>query len=114
MTETKIRETNISGDGDDGIVHVVIADNDTFEEANLHIAVLVQSNVDGPFLAHIQRRALQIAQEAIDEGVAGACDAGTINDAVQSLSEGDSLRADNSFKDAAGKYKDSVSKAISC
>ena len=65
MTETKIVETNITGDSDDAIVHVVIADSDTFEEANIHIAVLVQSNADGPFLAHVQRNALQIAQEAI-------------------------------------------------
>ena len=70
MPETKIRETNISGDGDDAIVRVVIADSDTFEDARLHIVVSVQSSVDGPFLAHIQRQALQIAQEAIAAALA--------------------------------------------
>ncbi|MCH8203219.1 MAG: hypothetical protein IH996_08945 [Proteobacteria bacterium] len=65
MTETKIRETNITGDGDDAIVRVVIADSDTFDDARLYLALSVQSNVDGPFLAHIQRNTLQIAQKAI-------------------------------------------------
>ena len=70
MTETKIRETTIRGDGDDAIVRVVIADSDTFAEANLHIVVSAQSSVDGPFLAHVQRAALQIAQEAIAAALA--------------------------------------------
>ena len=65
MPETKIRETNVTGDGDDAIVRVVIADSDTFDDARLYLALSVQSTVDGPFLAHIQREALRIAQEAI-------------------------------------------------
>ena len=70
MPETKIRETNVTGDGDDAIVRVVIADSDTLEDARLHIVVSVQSSADGPFLAHIQRGALQIAQGAISAALA--------------------------------------------
>ena len=70
MPETKIRETNVTGDSGDAIVRVVIADSDTFEDARLHIVVSVQSSADGPFLAHVQRNALRVAQDAIAAAVA--------------------------------------------
>jgi len=58
--------------------------------------------------------AKQIAQDTIDQGITGACDGGIINDAEIALSEGDSLRAEYSFKDAASKYNNSLSKAEGC
>ena len=67
MPETKIRETNITGDSDDAIVRVVIADSDTLEGAHLHIVVSVRSSADPgkPLLVQYQRAALKIAQDAI-------------------------------------------------
>jgi len=56
----------------------------------------------------------QMAQDAIDQGEDLECDGSIIGDALDSLSEGDSLRTSESFKDAVSKYKDAVSKAESC
>jgi len=58
--------------------------------------------------------ARQIARDEIDQGIAGACDGSLIDDAIEALSEGDSLRASESYKDAVSKYKDAVSKAQGC
>ena len=58
--------------------------------------------------------ARQIAQEAIDIAIATpGSDSGEIADAQQSLADGDTLRADEQFKDAVNKYKDALSKAES-
>ena len=56
----------------------------------------------------------QIAQDEIAQGIAVACDGSIIDDATESLVEGESLRTSESFKDAVSKYKDAVSKAESC
>ena len=61
-------------------------------------------------LAGINRR---MAQDAIDLAVASGGDSGDIEDAVDSLGEGDDLRSEGKYKDAAAKYKDALSKAES-
>ena len=50
-------------------------------------------------------------QEAIDIAiVTPGSDSGEIADAQQSLADGDTLRADEQFKDAVNKYKDALGK----
>jgi hypothetical protein len=54
-----------------------------------------------------------VAVEVLDLAISLGGDAGEIADAQLSLADGDSLRADEKFKDAVGKYKDALSKAES-
>jgi hypothetical protein len=52
-----------------------------------------------------------VADQAIEEAIAGGGDAGKITEAQQALAEGDARRAAGHFKDAVAKYKDAVAKA---
>jgi len=57
--------------------------------------------------------AKQLADTALDQAIAQGGDPDVINDAQQSLLEGDGYRADEAFKDAVNKYKDALGKAES-
>jgi hypothetical protein len=50
---------------------------------------------------------------AIEEAIAAGGDPVVIADTQQYLADGDSLRDQESFKDAVNKYKDAVAKAES-
>ena len=52
-----------------------------------------------------------LAVETINEAISGGGDPGDIDDAEQSLDDGDTLRGAGSFKDAVYKYKDALAKA---
>ena len=67
MSEIKIRETNITDDNGGALVRVVIADDETYEDANLYLAISIQSTADAGKtpLVQYQRDALKSAQQAI-------------------------------------------------
>jgi subtilisin family serine protease len=63
------------------------------------------------YMSRVTAAARQLTVDAIDGATARGGNAGKIDEAERSLSEGDALRAGGSYKSAVAKYKDAAAKA---